>query len=91
MASFTLKNLSEELLQSLREAAARDRRSLTQEILHLLETALRGGPRTVERADVAAQVAEWRKLAGRWESDIPLAAESRRIVEGRTPGREVDL
>jgi plasmid stability protein len=45
MASLTLKNLPEELLRSLREAAEKDRRSLTQEIIYLLDTALRSrGP-----------------------------------------------
>jgi plasmid stability protein len=43
VASLTLKNLPDDLLQALRKAADRDRRSLTQEIIHLLEVALRGG------------------------------------------------
>ncbi len=91
MASLTLKNLPDELLQALRDAAEHDRRSLTQEIIHLLETALRVRPKRVERPDVDTQIAEWRKLAGKWESDADSAAESRRILEKRTPGREVDL
>jgi len=91
MASLTLKNLSEQLLEALRDAAERDRRSLTQEIIHLLETALRARPRTVVRPDTEAQVAAWRMLAGRWESDLDNSAEATRILEKRTPGREVDL
>jgi hypothetical protein len=39
MPSLTLKNLPEELLAALRAAAARDRRSVTQEIIHLLHRA----------------------------------------------------
>ena len=91
MTSITLKNLSDDLLQELRDAAEHDRRSLTQQIIYLLETALRGRPKEVERPDVEAQVAEWRKLAGRWESDVDEATEVARIMETRTPGREVDL
>lgn len=92
MASLTLKNLPDELLVALREAAERDRRSLTQEIIHLLDTALRGGERPTSRtAGVEAQVAAWRKLAGKWESDVDHATESERVMERRTQGREVDL
>jgi len=53
MASFTLKNIPDPLLERLRERAESDRRSLTQEILFLLEEALRGaGGRS--RADTEA-------------------------------------
>lgn len=95
MASLTLKNLPDELLQSLRDAAERDRRSLTQEMVYLLEAAL--GRRTTPttrapaRLDAEVQVAAWRKLAGKWESDVDDATEAERIMEERTPGREVDL
>ena len=91
MPSITLKNLSDELLTELRAAAERDRRSLTQEIIHLLETALRGRPKTVEEPDVKAQVAAWRKLAGKWESNVDAATEAASITKSRTRGREVDL
>ena len=63
----------------------------TQEIIHLLETALRGRPKTVEQPDVKAQVAAWRKLAGKWESGVDTATEAARLTKARSPGREVDL
>jgi len=93
MASLTLKNLPDGLLRALRKAADKDRRSLTREIIHLLESALRGrierrSPRT---SDADAQLAAWRKLAGKWESDVDRATESERLMERRTPGRGVDL
>jgi plasmid stability protein len=97
MASLTLKNLPDELLQSLRDAAERDRRSLTQEMVYLLEAALgrREAPTSRSpspaRLDAEAQVAAWRKLAGKWESDVDAATEAEHIMEERTPGREVDL
>lgn len=43
------------------------------------------------RLDAEAQVAAWRKLAGKWESDVDSASEPKRIIEARTPGRKVDL
>lgn len=92
MASLTLKNLPDDLLHALRQAAERDRRSLTQEIIHLLEVALRGRKSSVESsADAEAQVAAWRKLTSQWISDVDEAAEAKRIIERRTEGREVDL
>ncbi len=91
MASITLEGMSDELLAELREAAERERRSLTQEIIHLLEEALRDGPKRVDRPNVEAQVAAWRELAGKWESDVDAATEAARIQGARTPGREVDL
>lgn len=92
MASLTLKNLPDDLLRALREAAARDRRSLTQEIIHLLEVALRSGERaTASGSADKAQVAAWRKLAGKWMSDVDDAFEAERIIKRRTKGRGVDL
>ena len=92
MRSLTLKNLPEELLAALRAAAARGRRSVTQEIIHLLDIALQAGqPPARDAADMEAQVAAWRKLAGKWTSDVDPATETKRIVERRTKGREVDL
>ena len=77
---------------ALRAAAARDRRSVTQEIIHLLDIALQGGqPPARDATDTEAQVAAWRKLAGKWTSDVDPATETKRIVERRTKGREVDL
>lgn len=81
MRSLTLKNIPGELLDELREAAAEDHRSLTQEIIFLLKTALRARPKTVDEPDVKAQVAAWRKLAGKWKSDVDARIGPRRITK----------
>lgn len=93
MASLTLKNLSDDLLRALRAAAERDRRSVTQEIVHLLEVALRSGDRQTSgrQRDVERQVAAWRKLAAKWESDVDQTREAARILARRTKGRAVDF
>jgi len=93
MASLTLKNLPEDLFRALRKAAETDRRSLTKEIIHLLETALERRPERSNAGadDVDAQVAAWRKLAGKWVPDVDLANEPEQIVEQHTPGRAVDV
>ncbi len=93
MSSLTLKNLPDDLLSALREEADKDRRSLNREIIHLLESALRRrGERPAPRASGAnAQLAAWRKLAGKWESDVDRATEAERLMKRRTPGRKVEL
>ena len=60
MASLTLKNLSDELMEKLRRRAARNRRSLLKEVVFLLEGALQ---RPVEKPD-----GEW---AGRAAESSP--------------------
>ncbi len=93
MASLTLKNLPDPLLRDLRKAAERDRRSLTQEVIHLLDGAVRGraGRLPTRGIGVEAQLEAWRKLAGQWESDIDRAREAERSMKRRTPGREVEF
>ncbi len=93
MASLTLKNLPDGLLRDLRKAAERDHRSMTQQIIHLLDAALRGGaePPALQRTDIEAQLAAWRKLAGKWGSDVDPKTEAARLMGRRTPGRKVAL
>lgn len=87
MASLTIKNLPDSVLRDLRRAAERDRRSLTQEIIYLLDVALRGRSRATTANET--QLTAWRELAGKWESED--AGDADRIAKRRTPGREVDL
>ncbi len=89
MASLTLKNVPDDLLRALREAAKGDRRSVNQEILHLLTSALGGSMKPAPRApEVEAQLAAWRRVAGQWKSD---ATESEQLTQRRSEGREVDF
>lgn len=93
MTALTLKDLPPKLLRSLRAAAKHDRRSLTQEVIHLLDLALRDRIERPERPalDVESQLAAWRKLAGTWRSDVDPALEAERLMAARTPGRKVEL
>jgi len=93
MTALTLKNVPEDLLRALRGAAERDRRSLNQQIIHLLEAAISGGDRgeVLRPAELQAQLAAWRKLAGQWQSDLDLPQETARVVGRRTRGRKVEL
>lgn len=89
MPSITVKDVPEELLLRLRAAAARERRSLNQEALVLLEGGLCATDTAEERAN--RQVAAWRSLAGAWTNDISFEAEAAAIYTARTAGRDVAL
>jgi len=92
MASITLKDIPEPLLERVRHRARSERRSLTQEIYCLLEAALQRPAQGSGRRDEANVQAEaWARLAGRWQSDLPVDEEIDRILSGRTKGRAVSL
>ena len=57
--------------------------------IHPLDPALRDCEKSMP--DVAAQLAAWRKLAGKWQSDIDPELEAEQIMAARTPGRKVEL
>jgi plasmid stability protein len=94
MASITIKDIPEDLLERLRHRAAEDRRSMNREIIHLLNLALSSNPADRDAADMArridAQIRAWRQLAGRWESDLDAAEEIEDIYAARSGGRQVD-
>lgn len=92
MTSITLTNVPDDLLRALREAAEDDGRSLKEEILHLLASALRHGrarqrPHTPE---VEAQLRAWRELAGEWKSNVDPAVESEELRQRPWETREDD-
>jgi plasmid stability protein len=90
MASLTLKDMPGGLLDRLRQRAARDRRSLTQEAFVLLEQAL--GDEERQRQEAAASQAQaWSVLAAAWRSDRSAREEIQEVYKARTGGREVSL
>ncbi|HVE85456.1 MAG TPA: Arc family DNA-binding protein [Myxococcales bacterium] len=93
MASFTVKNIPGDLLDALRKAAEGERRSLNQEILHLLTAALerRAEGAASPSPKVQEQLRAWRKLAGKWRSDLSIDEEIKRATRRRSGRREVDL
>ena len=94
MASITIKNIPDELLQRVRSQAAADKRSMTKEIIYLLEMALAGPHEANEsrlRCEAAMQVEAWTRLSGRWQSDQTSAEEIQTLYAHRSGGRDVDL
>lgn len=94
MASLTLKNLPDDLLMRLRARAAADHRSLSREVLHLLDRALSSPDidRLHEyRTQAEAQIEAWKRIAGRWASTRSPREERAQVYRGRTRGRKVDF
>lgn len=92
MASLTIKNVPDQLLERLREAAAWQRRSLNQQVIVLLELALvQAGDDATQRlqAEIEAQAAAWERLAGRWNDVDDQLVDS--VYESRSTGRPVRL
>jgi len=92
MASLTIKNVPDQLLKRLREAAAEQRRSLNQQVIVLLELALaQAGDDASQRlqAEIDAQAKAWERLAGRW-SDVDGHLVDN-VYESRSTGRPVRL
>lgn len=90
MSAFTLKKIPGDLMERIRARAEDERRSVTQEIYHLLELALDGLDKDPE-AEARRQVEAWSQLAGCWQSDEPRDIEIGRIYDSRTPGRDVNF
>jgi hypothetical protein len=89
MASVTIKNVPERLLGRLRKRARNERRSLNKQIIHLLEASLEQDPgQDHARTDARKQVEAWRRLAGRWKSDMTAEEEIRSIRKARSPSRK---
>lgn len=82
MASITLKGLPDDLKDRIQEMADRERRSLNQQAIYLLERAAREEPTGFDRA-----YRRFRKAHG----PSPLADGELRGLRSREEGREVRL
>jgi hypothetical protein len=89
MATITLNDIPEDLLARLQTAALRERRSLDQEAIVLIEGGLAARETAGERAE--RQVAAWSDFVGGWVSDLPFEAEVAALYTARTSGRDFDL
>jgi hypothetical protein len=95
MKSLTIRNIRGDVLERARERADRERRSLNNEILVLIETALDLDTERI-RAPLRKVAAErqarlWAGLCGRWQDERGWEEIARDIVGRRSTGRKVAL
>ena len=95
MASITIRNIPDEVLERIRALSSIERRSLNNEILVILE---RGTYSEYEEKllkhkylSKSTQMEIWRKLAGTWEDSRSAKEIIEDIYSNRTVGREVQL
>jgi hypothetical protein len=94
MSSFTLRNIPEALLDSIRTLSERERRSLNNEILVVLEEgmAAKAERSSPEPLGSELQAELWAELCGKWEDDERSPAQTiAEIRSARSMGREVAL
>lgn len=93
MASLTLRNIPDYLLSGIRILSERERRSLNNEMLVVLEE---GFASKAERLDAAPlgpelQAELWLELCGAWEDDRSTEEIIGNLRDSRSLGRPVDL
>lgn len=81
MPTITIRGVPVELLERLRQRAKEDRRSLTQQVIYLVERALQD-----ELLSPAAQAKRWNGM-NRWRSRRKAKDEIAEIYKARTRGR----
>lgn len=96
MASITIKNIPDVVLDRARALAQADDRSLNKELIHLIEAAV--DRRLAETGNESAllvlarsQAAAWRALANASGSPRVFEIDGDDLMGARTGGREVDL
>ena len=96
MATLTIRDIPEDVLDRIRMLSERERRSLNKEFLVVVEDGLRTHSTELDRSRDAGvsphlQAALWRDIAGKWEDERTTAEIVADLRRARTPGREVSL
>ena len=96
MASVTVRDIPDDVLEKLRILSQTDRRSLNGEILMVLETGMqyyleRKGAALDTPLSKGAQLELWGNLEGKWEDERSMEEMVTDIYQARTEGRDVTL
>ena len=81
MPTITIRDVPAELLERLKQRAKEDRRSLNQQVIHMVERAL-----SDELLSPTAQAERWVQMT-RWRSPRDASREIAEIYKARTRGR----
>ena len=96
MASLTVRDIPDEVLDRVRILSERDRRSMNKEFLVIVEEGLHAHSAEAERGHAPRispelQLRLWRDVAGGWEDDRSTGEIVADLRRSRTLGREVHL
>ena len=91
MKSITIRNIPDDVLEAIRTLSIKERRSLNNEIVVIIENGLKslcsstGASATVLRED------PWKKLVGKWKDKRSTEEIIDDIYSSRTIGRDIKL
>ena len=94
MASITIRDIPDSVLDKIRIRSKRNRRSMNSELITLLENALEEadrGERGRSAISPETQIELWRMLGGKWLDSRTTEEIIDDIYSRRTEGRDVDL
>ncbi|MFP4377716.1 MAG: FitA-like ribbon-helix-helix domain-containing protein [Spirochaetales bacterium] len=96
MANVTVRNIPDSILEQIKALSAIERRSMNNEIVILLEEAVRSRQTLSDRLNGAgmspeAQFEAWERLIGAWEDERSAQEIVADIYSRRSPGRSIDL
>jgi len=96
MASLTVRDIPDEVMDTIKVLSKRDRRSLNKEFVVVVERGLRASLEDTRRGvqghiPRSLQGDLWKDLCGKWEDERSAGEITADIMGHRTPGREVRL
>jgi len=100
MKTVTVRNIPENVINTIRVLSKSERRSINNEFLVLIETGINTVLSSLsdnkmishlESADSEKQLRAWEEIAGKWEDSRDTSEIIRDIVDSRSEGREVSL
>jgi len=96
MANITVRNIPEDIFAKIKRLSTLERRSINNEILIVLESALASEVGSIYKPDRETiskelQLRIWEDLSGEWEDSRTTEEIKQDILESRTLGRNINL
>ena len=95
MSNITVRNIPEKIINKIRTLSSKERRSLNNQILVVLEAGLEKELEYHNRGESninkETQLSIWEKLCGRWDDDRTASEIIADIVKHRSEGRSVRI
>jgi len=96
MANITVRNIPENVFSQIKQLSTRERRSINNEILVVLESGLAYEANNIYKTNKETipkelQLKIWNNLSGKWIDDRTTEQIKENIINTRTLGRDINL
>ncbi len=91
MKSITVRNIPDDVLEAVRILSAKERRSLNNELVVIIENGIKSLYSSSEESTAGIKTDPWRKLAGKWKDKRSSKEIIDDIYSSRTIGRDIKL